>query len=238
MKKLIKVMNNGVAEYKEVTEDDILVIFDGMYNEFAHKCCKDLIGYKESVDNFDDYKQIAMVKAVTIFEKYDLSKNACFSKALFEGFKNLFIDIMREKEAIKRKVEQPLVYLNAESESGEEISNVIADEKAGDIVIDEANKLERFLLANLTKEDIIFYTIDLKKQLGKASTIHKSCLSHTIDIFTQAVGEFPDKKEDLAIILGLSRPTLNKRIKVACDRVRALAEEFCLCNMELAEIPF
>lgn len=238
MKKIIKVMNNEVAEYREVTKDEILVIFDGMYNEFAHKCCKDLIGYKESVEGFDDYKQMAMIKAAWIFDKYDLSRNSCFSKALFEGFKNLFIDIMREKEAIKRKAEQPLVYLNAESESGEEISNIIADEKAGDIEIDEANKLEKFLLYNLTKEEIMFYTIDLKKQLGKASTLHKTCLSHTIDIFTQVIGEFPDKKEDLAIMLGLSRPTLNKRIKLACERVRELAEEFCLCNMELTEIPF
>lgn len=243
MIKKIKVMKNGQADYVYLTKDDMLKMFDKMFLEFSYKCVTGLSGYKGSVDGFDDYKQIAMLKACDLYNSYDVEKNACFSRFLFNGFRNLYIDLLKEQEAQKRKVEG-LVYLDKAVDFGNGSSSEI-----GDIVMDKRvtiweqiesgkDKLEKFLLKNLTKEEIIFYTMDLKKQYGKASKIQQACLADAIGMFSSEVGEFTNRKDELAIQLGISRPTLNKRIKETTEKVKSLTREYCIANLEVDSLDF
>lgn len=238
-KKILRVTISGKSKEVSLTMEEMLEMYDDMFNQFAHQTHRKTSGYRECVEGFNDFKQMAIIKAMEKYKTYDLSKNANFSTILFKALEGLTVDIIRRNEAQSRKCEHQLIYLDAPvGDTDENMNSVIADNKT-DICIDEdATKLEKYLIENLTKEEIMFYTIDLKKRVGKASKIYRTCLEHTIDMFTRVIGVIPDKKEDLAKLLGLSRPTLNKKIKLACEKVKALAEEFCLCNMNLAEMPF
>lgn len=237
---MIKVLKMTVDNQpKEVVMDveEMLLKFDDMFNQFAHQCVQKTSGYQGSVEEFDDFKQMARIKAIEKFETYDISKDANFSTLLFKVLRELIVDIIRKNESQMRKTKDIIISIDAPLESGDSASEGIAD-KNGDVYFEEeATELEKYLSEKLTKEEIMFYTIDLKKQVNKASSKHKLCLQHTIDSFTMMVGGYiPDKKEDLAILLDMSRPTLNKRIKETVIKVKELATEFCLINMSLKEV--
>lgn len=243
MVKKIKVMKNGQADYVYLTKDDMLKMFDKMFLEFSYKCVTGLSGYKGSVDGFDDYKQLAMMKACDLYNKYDVEKNACFSRFLFNGFRNLYVDLLKEQEAKKRKAEV-IIYLDKAVDFGNgsssEIHDVVMDKHVTieDQLETGKDKLEKFLLNNLTKEEIIFYTMDLKKQYGKASKMQKMCLEDAINMFSSEVGEFTNRKDELAIQLGMSRPTLNKKIKETTEKVKELTRQYCITHLEIDIIDF
>lgn len=238
---MVKVIRMTVDNQpKEVVMDaeEVLLKFDDMFNQFAHQCVQKTSSYQGCVEEFDDFKQMARIKAVEKFETYDISKDANFSTLLFKVLRELIVDIIRKNESQMRKTKDTIISIDAPLESGDSASEGIAD-KNGDVYFeDEATELEKYLSEKLTKEEIMFYTIDLKKQINKASSKHRLCLQHTIDSFTMMVGGYiPDKKAELAILLDMSRPTLNKRINETVVKVKELATEFCLINMSLKEVP-
>lgn len=239
MRKLIKITTNNKSMDILMGLEEMIIRFDDMFNQFAHQCVKKTSGYQGCAEDFDDYKQLAIIKAMEKFEDYDISKNTNFSTILFTALRGLVVDIIRKNESQMRKATHKLFFIDAPiGENGENASEILSDNKGDVYFKEEVTDLEKFLADNLTKEEIILYTIDLKKQMGKASTRHKVCLQHTIDSLTMMVGNVPDKKEELAVALGISRPTLNKRISQTIDKVKSLTTEFCLSNMLLAEIPF
>lgn len=236
---MIKVLKTTVdGQSKEVVMDveEMLLKFDDMFNQFAHQCIQKTSGYQGCVEEFDDFKQMARIKAIEKFETYDISKDVNFSTLLFKVLRELIVDIIRKNESQMRKTKDTIISIDAPLESGDSASERIAD-KNGDIYFEnEATELEKYLSEKLTKEEIMFYTIDLKKQINKASSKHSLCLQHTIDSFTTMVGGYvPDKKEELATLLDMSRPTLNKRIKETIIKVKELATEFCLIDMSLKD---
>lgn len=237
MIKVLKIIIDNQSKEVELSVSEMLEKFDDMLNQFAHQCVEKTSGYQGCTEEFDDYKQLAIIKAIEKFEGYDISKGA-FSTILVKSLRGLLIDIIRKNESQMRKSKEKLIYIDAPiGENGDSASEIIAgnDLKCFE---DDATDLERFLINNLTKEEMMFYTIELKKQVSKASLIQKVCLQHTIDSFLVMVGEIPDKKEEIAESLGISRPTLNKRIKEAVSKVKDLAEDFCLSNMALEDLPF
>ena len=230
---------DGEAKTKGFTQEEIVMCYDNMLNQFAHQCVARMSGYQNVSDTFDDYKQMARIKVMEKFDGYDIEKRLNFSTLLVKSLKGIQIDLLRKSESQMRKSQHQMLYIDATNgESGNDLNEVITDNKEDVYFETQATDLEKFLVKRLSKDDIIFYTMDLKKRIGKASPMQKLCLTHTIDSFSLIVGRTPDKKEDLAVLLNISRPTLNKRIKLACEKVRELAEEFCISNMELAEIPF
>ena len=238
MKKILKLTVNNQPREIEMDLNETLVKFEDMFNQFAHQCVQKTSGYQGCTEDFDDFKQLAIIKAIEKFEGYDITKNANFSTILFTALRGLVVDIIRKNETQMRKSKQRLFYIDASiGDNGENASEIIAD-KNGDVYFeDDATDLEKYLAKNLSKEEIMFYTIDLKKQVNKASSKHRMCLEHTIDAFTMMVGGYiPDKKEDLAILLDMSRPTLNKRIKETVAKVKELATQFCLSDTELNEV--
>ena len=239
MIKILKVTVNN--EPKEIAMDasEMLLKFEDMFNQFAHQCVSKTSGYQGCVDEFEDFKQLARIKAVEKFETYDITRGVNFSTLLFKVLRELVVDIIRKNESQMRKSEHQLFFIDAPvGEGGESASDIIADKNGDTYFEDDMTELEKYLANNLSKEEIMFYTIDLKKQVNKASSKHRLCLQHTIDTFTLMVGGYiPDKKEDLATLLSLSRPTLNKRIKETVVRVKEIATEYCLANMSLKDIP-
>lgn len=238
MTKIIKLTVNGKIIEREMDEREMLLYFDNIFNKFAHQCINKLSGYQNCNEDFDDFKQIAMIKAVEKFEDYDLGMNTNFSTILVTALKALTVDYIRKYETQKRKCEHKLVYIDAQiGESCDEVGSIISASKGDEYFVEKFSPLEKYLIKNLTKEEMLFYSIDLKKQIGKASPMQRFCLENTIDLFKMVIGSIPDKKEDVAILLGLSRPTLNKRIKETVKKVQELTKEFYLCNFHYTEIP-
>lgn len=238
LKKEIKITINNEISIVKMSREEMLINFDNLFNQFAQQCMEKNKDYNNRIEDFDDYKQKAMIKALEKFETYDIRKGM-FSTILFIALQGLIIDEIRKNEAKIRKAEYKPYYLDSQNfEEGECVANLVPDKTSGEYIINNSTDLEKFLIKNLTKEEMMFYTIDLKKRAGKASSIQKVCLKHTIEVFTKIIGIIPDKKIEIATLLGISRPTLNKRIKEAIDKVKTLTEEFCLCNMELSDLPF
>lgn len=227
MKKTIKIINNGEIEYKEVTVDEVLEMFQGMCNEFANKCIHGLDGYKDASQEFQDYRQIAMMKAVYVFEKYDIERNACFSRALFEGLKNQYIDLIKRNEAKKRRASKHLLSHLADcSRTETQYSSVVLHGVPDHYFKEDDTELEEFLKKKLSKEEMVYLTMVFKKQLGKASSVQKDCLLHTIDSFAKVIGETVDSKAALSKQLGISRPTINTKMKEVALKVKILTSEF------------
>lgn len=238
MKKFLKLIIDNEPMEIEMDVEGMLIRFEGMFNQFAHQCVKKTSGYLGNTDEFEDFKQMAKIKAIEKFESYDITKGANFSTLLFTALRDYIVDIIRKNESEMRKVKHKTLFIDAPiNETGESASETIADKNENIYFEDEATELEEYLVKNLSKEEIMLYTIDLKKKVNKASSRQKFCLQHTIDVFTTRVGGYiPNKKEDLAILLSISRPTLNKRIKEVVVRVKELAMQFCIINSVIREI--
>lgn len=236
-KKLI-VTENGKNVIVEMTINEVLVKFENLFNQFAHQCMSKLSGYQDCYEEFDDFKQLAMLKAVDYFNYYNIEENTAYSTILFTSLRTLQVDLIRKYEAQKRKSEYKLVYMDEQiNDSREDNSSVISISKGDEYFVDDMSALEKYLIKNLTKEEMLYYAVDLKKQVGKASPMQKYSLETTIDLFASVVGFIPDKKEDLALLLKISRPTLNKRIKETVEKVKELTREFILSTFSYESIP-
>lgn len=233
MIRVLKVVVDNEVKEVSMSVEEMLLKYDNMFNQFAYQCVEKVSGYQNNVEEFDDFKQIAVIKAIEKFETYDISRGANFSTLLFNSLRGLIVDIIRKNDSKKRKIKQSLVFIDATIEGGNtSIGEIISDTKEINFFEDNIEELKKFLSQNLTQEEIMFYTIDLKKQINKVSTKQRNCLEYAIEIFTYlAGGSIPDKKEDLAILLNISRPTLNKRIKKTVTKVKELVVKHYLENL-------
>lgn len=228
-KKTIKIMVDDEPCYQEFSLEEVLNKFDNMIKKFANQCVSKLDGYKEATDEFEDYAQMGRIKLISIYEAYDLSKDACFSTILHTSLRNTMVDIIRGYEAQKRRAKATTSSLDESLVEDGTLGEVIADESfttTDTYTLDEVEELETFLKNNLSKDEIMYLTIALKKQVGRSNKEHRSNLQMAIDIFSDVVGEIDDTKTDLAQVLGISRPTLNKRIKTTMEKVQMLTESY------------
>lgn len=211
--------------------EEVLLSFDNMFKKFAHSCVNGLKNVDGNVDDFEDYVQLAKIEAISAFNTYDVNKNIMFSTYLSNSLRYVFIHLLRDSNAQKRKSEKPLLYINKETESGEDGTGVLANPKEDVYFKDSTNTLENFLKENLTEDEIIFLTMGLKKQVGKAKGVQKSSLIYAIDAFVDSKcinyqSVTSKTKAELAEQIGISRPTLNKRINETMIKTRQLAEKY------------
>lgn len=204
--------------------NDLLVKFDNMAKKFAHRCDNELSGYENNTYDFDDFYQIALIEISDMFEKYDVSRGACFSTMIFRELNHRMIMIIRELEADKRKPSQQHVYINKEVE-GCEVVNVIKDKDDSYFGCDF--ELERFLKERLTANERVLIAMAFKKDLSKSKGVYKHSLDYAINIFSDEILDVENvSRSELAEMMHISRPTLNKRISEALDKVRELAQYY------------
>ena len=221
-KKLIRT-NEGIFE---LGVEELIPMFDNIIKKFSHKCVKDLCGYEENTYDFDDYYQIGLVELMSAFEKYDHTKGATFFTHFHRELHHRIIMLIREFEAEKRKLDQPLLYINKEVEDGCEISNVIKD-KDDKYFEEGGTKLEQFLKKNLTQTERVLIAVHFKKSYNKAKGLYKNSLDYTMRTLIEDENiDISINKSDLAKVLNISRPTLNKRINEAVEKIEELAEYY------------
>lgn len=219
-KKMIKT-SNGIFE---MGVDELLPMFDALLKKFSHKCEKDLSGYEDNSFVFEDYYQIGVVELIGAFERYDHTKGATFFTHLHRELNYKIIMMIREFEAEKRKADQPLLYINKEVE-GCEVANIIKG-KDDKYFNENENKLESFLKKNLTNMERLLIAVHFKKGYAKAKGLYKCSLDYAIDTFDNGEIDISMNKSELAEILNISRPTLNKRIDEAIEKMKELAEYY------------
>ena len=211
--------------FHTISTEEMLSTFEEMIYKFAHNCTRNLQTIEGNLNEFDDYVQLGRMEAMSAFKTYDANTGILFSTYLSNALRYIYVHLVRDMNAQKRKTEKPLLYINKELESGEDGSNVIADQRENTYFLNGAdNELEVFLLENLTEEDVVFLTMGLKKQVSKSKGCQKASLTYTLDVLSDKTKSAMGlTKSELAERLGLSRPTLNKRINSAMKKTQELA---------------
>lgn len=223
--KKIKINGMGIIE---MNIDEVIVKFKKMVFDFAHECEREFKNYDYNVEGFEDYVQIGNMEIMRAFETYDYEKDVCFSTYVTKCLKNRFLMIYRKLNAKKRK-KNNTISLNQEVESNSSIESLIATKEEKYFVKDK-NSLEQFIKNNMTKEEIIYLMMDIKKLTSNSSKILTYSSSYTLDV----LGDELDidiknmTRTKLAEKLNTTRPTLNKRIKESVNKARALTTEFLI----------
>lgn len=220
MKKLIKT-NKGLFM---LGVDDLIPMFDPMLKKFSHKCVTDLGVFEENPNVFDDYYQMGIMELMDVFKHYDYTKGATFFTLFHRELHNKIRMLAREFKADMRTTDQPLLYINKEVE-GCEVENIVKGKDDG-YFEGNGDGLENFLRANLSKEDRMLIAVHFKKNYNKAKGTRKKILFSAVDAFTEEGINPSISKMELAELLNVSRPTLNKRIVEAVEKMRELAEYY------------
>ena len=210
--------------------EEVLVQYDDMVKSFAHKCVKGLANL-ETTHEYEDYYQMGQLELIKVFNSYDVNK-ACFSTILHRAQHHKFIMLIREFGTEKRKSEQPLFYLNKETDDGA-TENIIGEI---DVRIENCeDSLEERIRKNFTTEERLMMALGFKKNSSKIEGREKSILNSTLRIVEDidVGGDIRElNRSDVAKILNLSRPTLNKRIEKVMDRVKILALDYLGCDVQ------
>lgn len=231
MTKTLKIQSG----YVDFTIEEMLSTFNQAIYKFAHICHDKLKNIEGNINTLEDYAQIGKIEAVAAFKTYDHTTNVLFLTYLTSALRIVYVHLVRDLNAKKRKTEKPLLYLNEQRfESGNEDRNSEVLINSGDVYFKEKSvSLEEFLKKRLTDEEKLYLAMELKKQVGKSSGNQKNALLYSIDVFTEEVDYQIDTKNNLAIHLGITRPTLNSRIKTTLIKAKKLSEEYmrikCKC---------
>lgn len=224
MNKIFK-MNDG---YKRLSTEEMLEQFEGLICKWVRDTDEKLGTIFNNVYDRDDYKQMAIESALEAYRAYDIDKDVCMSTFLTNVLFKKYTTIKRGLVAKKRNGETPLIYLDMVTKSGDEYSNLVPAKKEEEVFELSNVKLEEFLLDNLTSDERMFLAMALQKNYHKAKGSYKASLGYTISLFADRVhpsSKMPTRA-DLAVEIGLSRPTLNKRIDLTLKKTQGLAKEF------------
>lgn len=216
----------------EMSFEEIVIEFENMVKKFSKDCVSALGKYQDNNFDEDDYFQEGMVELYKAYEKYDSSKGVCFSTYLFKCLNNALIGIGRRMSTESRKADHKHLRLNYHAqghddlETKEDFCSVLAGKE--DVYFNEEHALEKFLKKKLTNDDRIILAVAFKKGSYKYKGAQKVSIDYAVDFFAEDIdGEIMNKKE-LAKLLGISKPTLNKRIEAVLHKTKLLINQYYL----------
>lgn len=222
--KKIKINNLGLIE---LSLDEVLKRFERMAYDFAHECEREFKDYEYSIESFEDYVQIGNMELMRAYELYDYTKGYCFSTYASKCLKNRFLMIFRKLNAKKRK-NRNIVSLNQEAESNSTLESFVSDREEKYFNKEFSVSLENFIRENMSKEEILYLIMDIKKVCCDNGKILNLSSIYAIDVLSDIIGVDTNKltRSALAESLGITRPTLNKRITKAVIKARNLISNF------------
>lgn len=213
--------------YLTLTVEEAFKHYEGLLHDFATDCSETLCTIEENYYEFEDYMQMGLETVMETFRDYSVDKNVCYSTYLCKSLRYKKIHIIRDLNRQKRKPVQPSFSLN-EVFGGMDNSERLT----GDSVVysnyfeDQPNDLEQFLMEKLTEDEIAFFIMAMKKRLGDSKGRARIELQHTIDSLEKLTAKNTETKETLAKEVGISRPTLNKRVEATYKKVQELAYQY------------
>lgn len=184
------VFSNGTC--KEMNIEQLCIQFEDMIYKFAYKCVGSLKGFKNNVEEFEDFYQQGMIELVKVFELYD--EKHCFSTLLQIRLDNALKYNLRKYSFKKRVVNDSLISLNMISDDGRSYEDVVGDR---DFCLEEIeNKLDiLMILQELNEEEKEIFKFLLEQEKTKLQ---------------------------LSKELNISRPTLDNRIELVRDKVKRI----------------
>ena len=194
--KTIVVMVNGERVKKQMTIEDAFVSYQDMIKKFANDCVKKTYTMKDSINDFDDYCSIGYQKLNECFEKYE--PTFAFSCFLQAGLDLKRKELIRNLHRQKRKPIRDLVSFDCE----------INDE---------------FMLADIeggedTSLDFMMYKSDLNDAFEELTFEEKAILQYLV------YGGI--NKINLAKLLNITRPTLDRRIEALQNKFKKKFPEY------------
>lgn len=245
-KKMIKT-KEGILE---LSLEQILVKYNIMLKKFAKGC---VISFKyvpsAVMCEYQDYLQIGRIVTSTAFNYYDIERDICFSTMLnvylnhmskelakyflvkkrFNGYGfadfdieqlidssyDEFSSIKEEKIECKGNLKERFVkYKN--SNEGKKDTEYITEE------------LSDYLKNNLTDDEILYYRITLCKKKNKVDRKIKDSVEFMLDSLCLGHEELDSltKKIELAKVLNISRPTINRKMKKIEQKVINLTQDY------------
>lgn len=214
-----------------LTKEQMIEKFNSAINDFAGKCKRafapDRNKTYNNVYDYDDYLQMGFIELVSCYHKYDITKGICFSTYLFTALANKKVCIAREISSKKRRIEAPVVSLSKNGKFDDTVESTLFGKK--DNYFKNELSFDDFLKEHLTAEERTFLAMGLQKTINKGDKPYqKKCVEYSVEVFNEGgvVNTKEMTKAELAIELGVSRPTLNKRIKETMNKASELAEAY------------
>ncbi|GAA0071773.1 hypothetical protein UT300003_32980 [Clostridium sardiniense] len=220
-----------------LTKEQMIEKFNNAINEFASKCTRAFAPESSRTYNnvyeYEDYLQFGFMELVNCYYKYDIEKGLCFSTYLFTALANKKVCIAREISSQKRRLEIPVVSLSQSGKYDDTVESTLFGKE--DTYFKEARGFDDFLKTHLTAEEQTFLAMGIQKTKNKSNKkTQKQCVDYSVEVFNEdsTTDTRTLTKAELAVELGISRPTLNKRIKETIDKATNLAEEYKAANYD------
>lgn len=177
---------------KKLTLEELMSIFENMINKFAHRCVHSMSKHHTNTDDFEDFYQYGMLELMKTFNIYN--EQQCFSTLLQINLNNKHGYLLRNLNASKRNSNNSTVSLNAEYPEGNTFDTYIG------------------------VEDIMLQDIESKIDLlNKLDTLAEEECKIVKNLL-----EEEKTKIQLAKELGISRPTLDSKIKIIREKLKDL----------------
>ena len=214
-----------------LTEEEIIERFRGAVKEFAGDCKFSFNPARNKTYNnyyeYEDYVQMGLMELISCYEKYDVERGICFSTYFFGALAKKKLYIARELRSNNRRIENPIVSLNKDSKFGDPLEGLLFGKK--DDYFNGNYGFDKFLIEKLTEEERVFLAMELQKSKNKSKTcVQKRCVEYAVEIINgESLLDVANlTKAELAVELGISRPTLNKRINNTMEKVNTLAKQY------------
>lgn len=197
--KVLRIRDKETNEFvnREMDFEEVLVMLNNIIVKKSNELYNKLVGIQQNILDKDDIKSLYMIDIYNTYELYDIKKGA-FTSVAFKSIENCSKRILRDLFAQKRTNETRVLSFEGTKD------DLDAIEKLSGEYDDTFNNIElsydlRRVLNSFTKEEqeIIHFILDKK-----------------------------ESKKELALRLGISRPTLDSRINSTRDKLASSLREY------------
>lgn len=199
MTKVLKIRDKATNEFvnKEMEFEEVLKMLNNIMVKKSNELYAKLVGIQQNILDKDDIISLYMADIYNTYELYDINKGA-FTSVAFKSIENCSKRILRDLFAQKRTNETRVISLEGTKDD-----------------LDAIEKLSG-------KYDDTFANIELSYDLRRVL----NSFNEEEQSIIQFILNKKESKKELALRLGISRPTLDSRIKSTRDKLADSLKEY------------
>ena len=199
MMKVLRVRDRITNEYmnKEMESEGVLQMLNNIMVKKSNELYAKLVSIQQNILDREDIMSLYMIDIYNTYELYDINKGA-FTSVAFKSIENCSKRILRDLFAQKRTNETRVLSFEGTKEDLDAI-----EELSGEYD-DTFNNIE--------------LSYDLRRVLKSFNKEEQAII--------QFIFEQRESKKELALRLGMSRPTLDSRIKSTRDKLANSLREY------------
>lgn len=199
MMKVLRVRDRETNEFinKEMEFEEVLQMLNNIMVKKSNELYAKLVGVQQNILDREDIISLYMVDIYNTYELYDINKGA-FTSVAFKSIDNCSKRILRDLFAQKRTNETRVLSFEGTKD------DLDAIEKLSGEYDDTFNNIE--------------LSYDLRRVLRSFNEEEQAIIQFILDK--------KESKKELALRLGISRPTLDTRIKCTRDKLANSLREY------------